>query len=178
MSAYGRLHITMQTMGRSRPHQIGERLVFLDNQDFDFLGILTGLPQKHYCTLHFHRMLRNWYRYLRSFPDALVCIFHVSAYGTFFFCWDLRIGVRVCLWEVSVYRLPIQSFLKQWPGPQTGVRLREVSTSGGSTVCTLTNLVSTSLVKSLATWIKIMRKSMRAMNSVFGKKNWHVRNGR
>ena len=44
VSAYGRLHITMQTMGRSRPHQIGEWLVFLDNQDFDFLGILTGLP--------------------------------------------------------------------------------------------------------------------------------------
>ena len=25
-------------------------------------------------------------------------------------------------------------FLKNWPGPQTGVRLREVSASGGSTV--------------------------------------------
>ena len=34
----------------------------------------------------------------------------LSAYGRFFFCWDLRIGVRVRLWEVSVYRrLSIQS---------------------------------------------------------------------
>ena len=61
--------------------------------------------------------------------------------GVSFFCWDLRIGVRVCLWEVSVYsRLLIQSFLKEIAGtsdwcPLTGgVRLREVSASGGSTV--------------------------------------------
>ena len=61
--------------------------------------------------------------------------------GVSFFCWDLRIGVRVCLWEVSVYRrLFIQSFLKEMAGtsdwcPLTGgVRLREVSASGSSTV--------------------------------------------
>ena len=61
--------------------------------------------------------------------------------GVSFFCWDLRIDVRVCLWEVSVYRrLSIQSFLKEMVGtsdrcPLTGgVRLQEVSASGGSTV--------------------------------------------
>ena len=61
----------------------------------------------------------------------------LSAYGRFFFCWDLRIGVRVRLWEVSVYwRLSIQSFLKEMAGTSDrcpfmgGVRLREVSAYG------------------------------------------------
>ena len=35
-------------------------------------------------------------------------------------------GVRVRLWEVVDTEF--------WPGPQTGVHLREVSASGGSTV--------------------------------------------
>ena len=66
--------------------------------------------------------------------------------GGFFFCWDLRIGVHVRLWEVSVYRrLSIQSFVKEMAGtsdrcPLTGgARLREVSASGGSTVFGLKN---------------------------------------
>ena len=48
--------------------------------------------------------------------------------GVFFFCWDLRIGVRVRFWEVSVYGgCRYRVFLKKWPGSLTGVHLREVS---------------------------------------------------
>ena len=68
------------------------------------------------------------------------CAFSIDCLLTVVFCcyWDLSIGVRVQLWKVSGYgRFSIQSFLKGWPGPQTGVHLGEVSASGGSTVFNL-----------------------------------------
>ena len=55
----------------------------------------------------------------------------LSAYGRFFFCWDLRIGFRVRLWEVSVYRrLSIQNFLKEMAGTSGWCPLTEVSAYG------------------------------------------------
>ena len=103
--------------------------MFLDNQDFDFWGYWLASRQKNTVLC----MPIACWKVIQPFLDALVCIFHwLSAYGSFFFsCWDFRIGVRVCLWEVSVYgRFSMQSFLKKWPGPQIGVHLWEVSSYG------------------------------------------------
>ena len=61
-----------------------------------------------------------------------------------FFCWDLRIGVRVRLEGVRLWEVVETEFSKGMAGtsdwcPLTGsARLREVSTSGGSTVVSLT----------------------------------------
>ena len=106
VSAYRRLHVTMQTMGRSRLYYIRERLVFLDNQDFDFWGYYSNWPPVKrllYFTrpLYVEKLIQlfkaiSWCLGVH-FPRA-VCLREL------FFCWDLRIGVRVRvrLWEVSV----------------------------------------------------------------------------
>ena len=48
---------------------------------------------------------------------------------------DIEMGVLVRSRELAAYEgLKLQSFSRKLPGPQFGVRLREVSASGGSTV--------------------------------------------
>ena len=65
--------------------------------------------------------------------------------GVSLFCWDLRIGVHVRFWEVSVYgSCRYRVFLKKCPGPQTGVNLQEVSASGVSTVLYIGETLKTS----------------------------------
>ena len=81
-------------------------------------------------------MLRKFHSYINPLPDALVCIFHnwLSAYGRFFLLGPqnrcLSAYGRCPFMEGCWYRVS----LKKWPGPQTGVHLQEVSTSGSSTV--------------------------------------------
>ena len=60
--------------------------------------------------------------------------------GGFFFCWDLKIVVHICLWEMSIYGRCLFMGGCQMAGTSDrcplrgGVRLRKVSASGGSTV--------------------------------------------
>ena len=61
----------------------------------------------------------------------LYCLFK----GGHFSSVDLEMGVRVHLRELSVYgRFKMASFREKLPGPQFGVRLRELSVIEGSTV--------------------------------------------
>ena len=107
--------------------------MFLDNQDFDFWLDIKWPPVKRW--LYFARP-SHAEKAIQLFKAISWCLgVHFSftvRLREVFFCWDLRIGVRVRLWEV----VDTEFSLKKWPGPQTGVHLREVSASGGSTVST------------------------------------------